>query len=71
MSNWRGAVWFLLAYCFGTMATMSITAAAVGESSLRLVQKSKNPKLPRRLCLGSSVFALLAGVYWIFKSLFL
>ena len=71
MSNWRSAVWFLLAYCFGTMATMSITAAAVGESSLRLVQKSKNPKLPRRLCLGSSAFALLAGVYWIFKSFFL
>jgi len=71
MSSVRSALWFLAAYCIGTMVTMAITAGAVGESSKRLVQKSNNPKLPKRLCLGSSIFALLAGTYWIIRSLFL
>ena len=69
MKSWQSAVGFLVAYCFGTMATMSITAGAVGESSMRLFKSSKNPKMPRQLCMGSSIFALLAGMYWIARSL--
>ena len=65
MKSRRSAVWFLVAYCFGTMAAMSLTAGAIAESSNRLVQTSKMPDLPSKLCFVSSFLAMLVGIFWV------
>ncbi len=67
MKSRRSAVWFLVAYCFGTMAAMSVTAGAIAESSNRLVQTSKMPDLPSKLCFVSSFLAMLVGIFWVVK----
>jgi len=70
MKNWRAALWFLASYCLGTMVTMSVTAGIIGESSSRLVEKSNDPKLMKRLCYTSSLLAIIAGIFWIAKTIF-
>lgn len=69
MTSWRSAVAFLLAYCFGTMAAMSITAGVVGEGSIRLGKVINSPQLPRQLSLGSSFIAIAIGLFWIYSAL--
>lgn len=69
MTSWRSALSFLVAYCLGTMATMAITAGAVGEGSLRLGKAVNNPKLPRNLSFISSVVAIVIGIFWMVKSI--
>jgi hypothetical protein len=68
MTSWRSAITFLLAYCIGTMAAMSITAGAFGEGSMRLGKAANNPNLARNLSIGSSVVAILIGIYWILQA---
>ncbi len=65
MTTWRSVVSFLLAYCFGTMAAMAIAAAAVGEGTTRLGEAIGSSKLPKQLSLGSSLLAIVIGLYWI------
>jgi hypothetical protein len=65
MSSWKSALSFLVAYCVGTMATMSFTAGMVGEGSLRLGQAINNPDLPRKMSLVSSLIAIFIGIYYI------
>lgn len=69
MSSWRAAVTFLLSYSLGTMLTMSITAGALAEMSMRLGKIVNDPDLPRKLSFGSSFFAIAIGVYWIVQPL--
>jgi len=71
MTSWRSALSFLLAYCFGTMAAMSLTAGLVGEGSVRLGKAVNSPALPKQLSLGSSLIAILIGAWWLFSALFL
>jgi cytochrome c biogenesis protein CcdA len=71
MSSWRSALAFLLSYCIGTMAAMSLTAGAFGEFSMRLGKAANNPDLPRNLSIGSSIVAIVIGVYWIVQALIL
>lgn len=71
MTSWRSAGSFLLAYCFGTMIAMSMTAGVVGEGSLRLGKVVNSPNLPRQLSLGSSIIAIIIGAYWIYSAVFL
>jgi cytochrome c biogenesis protein CcdA len=70
MNTWKGALSFLLAYSFGTTLIMSATAAAVGESTLRLGKVVQNRNLTRNLSIGCSVLAILVGAFWIFNVLF-
>jgi hypothetical protein len=70
MATWRSVVCFLLSYCIGTVITMSLAAAAVGESSVRLGKAVDSPKFTNNLSLGSSGVAILVGVYWIAQALF-
>jgi hypothetical protein len=68
MSSLRGAVMFLLSYSVGTIITMSIAAGTVGELSTRVGQASRNPDLPRKLSLISSIAAVIIGLYLIAKA---
>jgi hypothetical protein len=68
MKGLHSAVFFLVAYCFGTMAAMAITAGALGESSIRLFKNnSNNADLPKKLAFTSSLVALIVGLYWVLK----
>lgn len=69
MTSWSAAASFLLAYCFGTMAAMSLTAGLVGEGSVRLGKWVDSPQLPRQLSLGSSFVAIGIGLFWIGSAL--
>jgi hypothetical protein len=71
MATWRSVACFLLSYCIGTVITMSLAAAAVGESSVRLGKAVNSPKFTNNLCLGSSAVAILVGVFWIAQAVFL
>ena len=65
MTTWRSVVSFLIAYCFGTMTAMALAAAAVGEGTTRLGEAIGSSKLPKQLSLGSSLLAIMIGLYWI------
>jgi hypothetical protein len=69
MTSWHSALSFLLAYCFGTMVAMSLTAGVVGEGSVRLGKAINSPALPKQLSLGSSFIAIIIGAYWLFLAL--
>lgn len=69
LSSWRSVVFFLLSYCFGTMLAMSATAGAVGEGSIRLGEATKNPELPQKLSIISSVVAIFIGLFWIVQAM--
>jgi hypothetical protein len=69
MTSWASALTFLLAYCFGTTAAMSMTAGAVGESSLRISKAFNNKTFARTVSLLSSVLALSVGLFWIAQAL--
>ena len=69
MKSMTTAIWYLLSYMIGTTFAMSMTAAAIAESSNRLVATSNFE--PQKLCLLSSGVALLVGIFWVVKSLFL
>ena len=71
MTSWRSALAFLLAYCFGTMAAMAVTAGLVGEGSVRLGKAVNSPSLPRQLSLFSSAVAIVIGAYWLVSAFFL
>jgi hypothetical protein len=68
LTSWRSVVSFLLAYCFGTAAAMSLAAGAVAEGTIRLGEAIGSRKLPRQLSFGSSILAILIGVYWIYSA---
>ena len=70
MTSWGSVLSFLVAYCIGTMTAMSIAAGAVGEGSIRLGEAIGSNKLPRQLSLGSSILAILIGLYWIMSFIF-
>eukprot|EP00600_Ochromonadales_sp_CCMP1393_P014178 CAMPEP_0175000232 /NCGR_PEP_ID=MMETSP0005-20121125/2481_1 /TAXON_ID=420556 /ORGANISM="Ochromonas sp., Strain CCMP1393" /LENGTH=329 /DNA_ID=CAMNT_0016255019 /DNA_START=128 /DNA_END=1117 /DNA_ORIENTATION=+ len=70
MTSWRAAVTFLLSYSLGTIVAMSIAAGTLGELSVRVGKAAKNPDLPRKLSLWSSIFAVAVGIYLIVKSIF-
>lgn len=65
LTTWRSVISFLLAYCFGTMAAMSLAAGAVAEGTIRLGEAIGSSKLPKQLSFGSSILAILIGIYWI------
>lgn len=67
-SSWNNAITFLLAYCIGTMGTMSLAAAILGETSMRIGKAANDPELPRRLSMISSGIAILIGLFWIAKT---
>lgn len=66
MTSWHAAISFLLSYCFGTMAAMSLTAGIVGEGSIRLGKVVNNPELPKNLSFASSLIAIIIGLYYLF-----
>ena len=68
MTSWRSALSFLLAYCFGTMAAMSLTAGLVGEGSVRLGKAINSPALPKQLSITSSLIAIIIGAYWLLSA---
>lgn len=65
LTTWRSVISFLIAYCFGTMAAMSLAAGAAAEGTIRLGEAIGSSQLPKQLSLGSSILAILIGVYWI------
>jgi hypothetical protein len=68
MDAWSEAMLFFLSYLVGTVITMAITAAIIGEST-RWLGSVSNINLPKRLALASSVCAIAIGVSWIVYSL--
>ena len=68
MTSWSATLSFLFAYCFGTMAAMSLAAGTVGEASVRLGKAVGSNKLPQQLSFGSSVLAVIIGLYWLFAA---
>jgi hypothetical protein len=65
MASWKSALSYLFSYCFGTMVAMSLFAGVIGEGSLRLGKVVNKPNLTTNLSLGSSIIALLIGIYYL------
>ena len=68
MPSWGSALTFLLAYSFGTMATMSIATGSIADLSLRLGKMVNDPALPKRLSFFSSLIAIAIGAFWILQA---
>lgn len=64
VSSWKGSLTFLLAYAFGTMATMTLATTLIGEATCKAAGKLDRPDLPRDLSVVSSFLALIVGVIW-------
>mmetsp|Transcript_18832 Transcript_18832/g.41941 ORF Transcript_18832/g.41941 Transcript_18832/m.41941 type:complete len:309 (+) Transcript_18832:311-1237(+) len=64
VSSWKGSLTFLLAYAFGTMATMTLATTVIGEGTCKAAGKLDRPDLPRDLSVASSFLALIVGVVW-------
>jgi hypothetical protein len=69
-TTWHGVLWFLLAYCSGTMIAMSAACTAIGEGSVRVGQALDKPDIPKRLSVASSGVAIVIGVIWLIKAAF-
>ena len=69
-TTWYGVLWFLLAYCAGTMIAMSAATTAIGEGSIRAAQALDQPDIPKRLSIASSAAAIVIGVIWLAKAVF-
>ncbi|CAM9245449.1 unnamed protein product [Discosporangium mesarthrocarpum] len=70
LTTWRGVLWFLMAYCSGTMIAMSATTTVIGEGSVRVGQALDQPDIPRKLSVISSFIAIAIGAVWLLKALF-
>lgn len=70
MNTWRSVLIFLCSYCVGTTLSMSLTAALVGESTVRLGKVVESKNLTKNLSIGSSIIAIAVGLYWIWKCVF-
>lgn len=64
VSSWKGSLTFLVAYAFGTMATMTLATTLIGEATCKAAGKLDRPDLPRDLSVVSSFLALIVGVIW-------
>jgi len=60
---------FLLAYCGGTMLSMSAAAIIIGEGSLAVGEKLHRPDLPQKMSLVSSALAFAVGAFWTVRAL--
>ncbi|KAG5182191.1 hypothetical protein JKP88DRAFT_164788 [Tribonema minus] len=69
-TTWHGVLWFLLAYCGGTMAAMSAATTIIGEGSVRVGQALEQPDIPKRLSVVSSGIAIAIGAVWLVKAAF-
>ncbi|CAM9649308.1 unnamed protein product [Ectocarpus sp. 4 AP-2014] len=70
LSSWGSVLWFLLAYCSGTMVAMSATTTLIGEGSVRVGKALDQPDIPRKLSVVSSFVAIAIGAVWLAKAVF-
>jgi cytochrome c biogenesis protein CcdA len=70
MTSWSATMGFLLSYCLGTVVTMSIASGILSEGSKRIGSVTGNPNASKNLSIGSSVVAVMLGLYWVLKSKF-
>eukprot|EP00752_Nemacystus_decipiens_P008746 g7807.t1 len=70
LSSWGSVLWFLLAYCSGTMVAMSATTTLIGEGSVRVGKALDQPDIPRKLSVVSSFVAITIGAVWLAKAVF-
>ena len=70
-TTWRGVLWFLVAYCSGTMLAMSATTAIIGEGTSRVSEALDAPDIPKKLSIVSSFIAIAIGALWMVKAIFL
>lgn len=68
LSSWTSVLWFLLAYCSGTMVAMSATTTLIGEGSVRVGKALDQPDIPRKLSIISSFVAITIGAVWLAKA---
>ncbi|CAM9252591.1 unnamed protein product [Choristocarpus tenellus] len=69
LTTWRSVLWFLVAYCAGTMLAMSATTTVIGEGSVRVGQALDQPDIPRKLSVVSSFIAIAIGAVWLLKAI--
>lgn len=70
IKSWTGILGFLLSYCIGTMLMMSIASGFLSEASRRLGNAMKDKSeynFPKQLSIGSSILAILLGIFWIIR----
>jgi len=60
---------FLLAYCAGTVASMTMVTTLVGEGSVRMGESIDQPNFTEKLSMVSSIIAVVVGVVWTAKSM--
>lgn len=70
VATWEGSVTFLLAYAFGTMATMGITTILVGEGTRKAGAMLQRPDLPQKLSMITSGIAIVIGLIWMGLAVF-
>lgn len=67
INSWTVLLMFLLFYALGTLLAISISCAVIGESTYFILNDilSVKSKLPIKLAFGSSITAVILGIFWI------
>lgn len=67
--SWFPVMTFLCSYGLGTIFAMSTATCLIGEGTIKVGQAFDKPNIPKKLAQGSSVVAILVGLFWTFKGL--
>jgi len=68
MPSWACAATYLSAFGFGTMLAMCVFTALVGEVSMQMGARLKQPNVTAKISLVSSFFALTMGLVWTLRA---
>eukprot|EP00967_Tisochrysis_lutea_P112679 scaffold178245_cov31-Tisochrysis_lutea.AAC.3 len=69
MPSMTCALTYLSAFGLGTMLAMASFTGIVGELSVQMGERLKQPDVPAKLALGTSLFACVMGLGWTVKAL--
>jgi hypothetical protein len=53
----------------GTVFSMGLATSLIGEGTVRVGEALDQPAIPRNLSIGSSIVAILVGLFWTYKAL--
>jgi len=67
--SWLPVMTFLFSYGLGTVVSMSTATSLIGEGTVKVGQALDKPTFPKKLAQGSSVVAILIGLFWTWKAL--
>lgn len=67
--SWLPVMTFLCSYGLGTVLSMSTATSLIGEGTVKVGQALDKPTFPKKLAQGSSVVAILIGLFWTWKAI--